>query len=140
MTEANEDIAAFDPPTLDVEFDGATITVRTLTVLQAIQVSKHVKTIAPAIARLHSSAGEPALEMVPELLADHGEAILEAVSIATRIPLHQLQNTSDFGGLIALVVACIRLNVDFFAQRVGPVLVDLRAENRLVGGQMESSA
>lgn len=63
---------------------------------------------------------------VTELLADHGEIIIEAVAVA-------LDWTTDRVGalppdaLLAITVALVRKNYDFFTLRVAPLAGDARA-------------
>lgn len=55
------------------------------------------------------------------LLADHGEAIIEAVAIASGIDRAEIEgSTAD--EMIRLATAVLKVNADFFARRLTPAI------------------
>lgn len=126
----DETAGAFVPEAQPLTFNGQAITVRPLTVLQAIQISRSLKVVLPALDSIAPLlAGDLSgddVGLLVQLLADYGEPMTEAVAIATGLPLADVQGSSDMAGLIALIAAVIRGNVSFFAQQVAPYLAGLR--------------
>ena len=127
----DETAGAFVPEAQPLTFNGQAITVRPLTVLQAIQISRSLKQVLPALDKLApllvEDGGDGAdVALLVELLADFGEPLTEAVAIATGLPLQDVQGSRDIAGLIGVIAAIVRVNVDFFAQQVAPYLAGLR--------------
>jgi len=123
--------AAFIPQAQALTFNGQPLTVQPLTVLQGIQISRSLKQVLPALDNLApllqgGDLGGDEVGLLVQLLADYGEPLTEAVAIATGLALEEVQGSRDIAGLIGLIAAVIRINVDFFAQQVAPHLADLR--------------
>lgn len=123
--------AAFIPQAQELTFNGQPIAVQPLCVLQVIQISRSLKQVLPALDRIAPllQEGEPQgedLGLLVQLLADYGEPLTEAVSIATGLPLKDVQGSRDMSGLIGLIAAIVRVNTDFFVQQAAPHLAGLR--------------
>lgn len=123
--------AAFIPEAQALTFNGQAITVQPLEVMQAILIGRVLKQVLPSLDRLapllqDSEQGDVDVGLLVELLADYGEPMTEAVAIATGLPLKDVQGSRDIAGLIGVIAAIVRVNVDFFAQQVAPYLADLR--------------
>lgn len=123
--------AAFIPQEEALAFNGRAITVQPLAVMQAIQIGRVLKQVLPSLDRLapllkDGELGSDDLSLLVELLADYGEPMTEAVAIATGLPLKDVQGSRDIAGLIGVIAAIVRVNVDFFAQQVAPFLAGLR--------------
>lgn len=124
--------SAFIPNQQQISFNGQLITLVPLTVLQAIQLSRSLKPVLPAIDRVGALLGEDGADGVQQtavlvdLLADYGEALTEGVAVASGVPLQDVQGSNDIAGLIGLIAAIIRINTDFFAQQAAPQLAGLR--------------
>lgn len=145
---AQEDGAEFIPQAHVVRFNGEDITVEPLDVLQVIQVSRALKAVLPALDRAQvllgadaagAEAGADEVALVVELLADYGEPLTEGIAMAIRKPVDFVRRAKDFAGLIALVGAVMRVNVDFFAHQVAPSLAGLRAAVANGDGPMPST-
>ena len=123
--------AAFIPQAETLTFNGQAITVQPLAVMQAILIGRLLKQVLPSLDRLapllkDGELGSDDLSLLVELLADYGEPMTEAVAIATGLPLKDVQGSRDIAGLIGVIAAIVRVNVDFFAQQVAPHLAGLR--------------
>lgn len=102
-----------------------------LAVMQAIQIGRVLKQVLPSLDRLAPLLQDGELSgkdmgLLVELLADYGEPLTEAVAIATGLPLQDVQGSRDIAGLIGVIAAIVRVNVDFFAQQAAPHLAGLR--------------
>lgn len=75
---------------------------------------------------------------VLNLIADHGDAIFQAVSIATGVPADELAN-GDIDEFVVLVQRAVEVNRDFFSQKLAPLLAGL-ARARLGDGPTPSSS
>jgi len=147
--QAEDDTAqAFIPAAASLQFAGEEITVKPLTVMQVIQISRSLKQVLPALDSLQGLLGredalaEPGADeigLVVSLLADYGEPLTEGIAIAIGKPVAFVRNADDFAGLFSLVAAVVRVNSDFFAQQVGPRLAGLRSAPANGGGPMPST-
>lgn len=125
---------AAEPVTVKVA--GGAIEVRPMTALTAARFARAAK---PFLGALEFSEG--AVIDVGELMADHGEALIDAVAIAAGHPV-------DFVGELALddfadlAAAVLEANIDFFAHRLLPRIMGRLAETlgRLGGGPTPSSS
>jgi hypothetical protein len=61
-----------------------------------------------------------------DLLADHGDAIMNAVAAAAKIELAVVQDT-DLAELILLVSSVFKVNADFFSRRFPAILAGVAA-------------
>lgn len=123
--------AAFIPQAETLTFNGQAITVQPLAVMQAIQIGRVLKQVLPSLDRMapllkEGDVGAADVPLLVELLSDFGEPMTEAVAIATGLPLQDVQRSRDIAGLIGVIAAIVRVNVDFFAQQVAPYLAGLR--------------
>ena len=74
------------------------------------------------------------------LMAEHGEAVIEAVAIASRRPKDWLAGL-DLDDAVRLTEAVFEVNADFFIQRVWPSLSEAAAQiGTRMAGAMPSSA
>lgn len=99
----------YQPKVIDVVVRGGTVSVAPLTVGQIPAFARALRPLVPA---LQGGAADWL-----GLIADHGEAVIEACSIATEMK-HE-----DLGGLppdefFALAEAVIEVNMDFFTRRL----------------------
>ena len=75
-----------------------------------------------------------------ELLAEHGEAVIEAVAIASRRPKDWLAGL-ELDDAVRLTEAVFEVNADFFIQRVWPSLSEAAAQiGARMAGAMPASA
>jgi hypothetical protein len=103
--------------------DGRTITVRPVTMGQLPKFIAAVKPLLGVIGGLPQ--GAPELVMFAAL-AEHGEAVNQALAITTKLPLEELEELGPDDGL-ALVLAVFRVNRDLFQRRLLPMLAQALA-------------
>ena len=109
-----------------------------LTPLKVGDVPAFARALQPVVASLSASPDWLAL------LAEHGEAVIDAVAIASRRPPEWVTNLA-LDDAVRLAEAVFEVNADFFIQRVLPSLTEaatrvsqtLRAR---IPGAMQSSA
>ena len=88
-----------------------------LTPLKVGDVPAFARAIQPAAASLSASPDWL------KLLALHGEAVVEAVAIASRSPLEWVRDL-ELDDAVRLAEAVFEVNADFFIQRVLPSLTE----------------
>lgn len=104
---------------------GETLEITPITVRQVPAFAKAIKPVLGALGGRELSAAT-----VLDLMGDQGDALIQAVGIATGKPLEWFDGLAldDF---LALAVRVIEVNAYFFAQRVAPAL--MTALSRLPG-------
>lgn len=145
----DETIQAFMPLQNAVAFAGEKITIKPLSVMQVIQISRVMKQVLPALDALQEllefqTDGMPGtsteeIGLLVDLMADYGEPLTEGIAIAIGKPVAFVRESNDFAGLFGLVAAVVRVNADFFAQQVGPRLAGLRSEAEASGAGVTPS-
>lgn len=109
-----------------------------LTPLRVGDVPAFARVVQPVAASLSASPDWLAL------LAEHGEAVIDAVAIASRRPSEWVTNL-EIDDAVRLAEAVFEVNADFFIQRVLPSLTEAatRVSQTLgarIPGAMQSSA
>ena len=92
-----------------------------LTPLKVGEIPAFARAVQPAVATLSAS-----LSASPDwlaLLAEHGEAVIDAVAIASRRPPEWVTNLA-LDDAVRLAEAVFEVNADFFIQRVLPRLTE----------------
>lgn len=121
-----DDLDILDPTGRNVTVAGQSITVRPLTIGQ---LPRFVRAIRPAWPQL---AGHGEEEESPDwlaLVAEHGEALIEAAAVATGIESKKIEALAP-DEFVVLCGAMFEANIDFFVQRLGPAME--RASDRIV--------
>lgn len=124
MTEPNE-FAAVDVPERVVVMGAREITLRPLTIGQLPAFSRALKAAVPALEAMLSGDGDIGASDVVGLLADHGDAVLEALAVATKLDRSEIDNL-DPATAMSLVGEVMAINRDFFARRLAPALTKAR--------------
>jgi hypothetical protein len=124
---SDHDVIAPEPTAAN--FNGKAIEIRPLKVGQLPGFARAIKPIGGAIEAM--ATGRAALDFagILAIVADHGEAVVDAVSIATGVPKAELNDATP-DQLIELVVVVLKVNADFFKGRLTPAI--LAAVNRVV--------
>ncbi len=110
-----------EPPARSATFNGRQITVAPLKVGQLPAFARAVKPIGGAVEALATGREALTLAAMLDLIADHGEAIIDAVAIASGVPAHELADATP-DQLIELAAVCLEVNADFFGRRLTPAL------------------
>lgn len=112
-TDAAGDLAVIAPASRTMRFAGCELEILPLKVGQLPGVMRALQGIDLAQG-LDTAA-------LPALIAAHGERIIEAAVIVTRMPRAEIEN-AEVDEFAALLAALIEVNSDFFVQRVVPAL------------------
>ena len=105
-----------------------------LTPLKVGEVPAFARAVQPVAASLSASNDWLAL------LAEHGEAVIEAVAIASRRP-NEWVTGLELDDAVRLSEAVFEVNADFFIRRVWPTMIESAARiGARMPGPMRSSA
>lgn len=105
-----------------------------LTPLKVGEVPAFARAVQPVAASLSASPDWLAL------LAEHGEAVIEAVAIASRRP-NEWVTGLELDDAVRLSEAVFEVNADFFIRRVWPTMTEAAARiGARMPGPMRSSA
>lgn len=117
--------AALPPVPVSVEIAGERID---LTPLKVGEVPAFARAVQPIAASLSASPDWMAL------LAEHGEAVIAAIAIATRRPVEWVSGL-DLDEAVRLAEAVFGVNADFFIRRLLPSVTQAAAR---IGQTLES--
>lgn len=123
----NDTFAALPPVPVSVEIAGERID---LTPLKVGEVPAFARAVQPIAASLSASPDWLAL------LAEHGEAAIAAIAIATRRPVEWVAGL-DLDEAVRLAEAVFAVNADFFIRRLLPSVTQAAAR---IGQTLESPA
>lgn len=123
---AGEDVDVLDPPGRTVQFRGREVEVLPMKVGKIPAVTRALRGVRIGNA---DAAG------VLELVAEHGDQVLEAAAHATGLPLAEIQ-AAALPEFVELFAAVIEVNASFFTQAVNRLLGTLGA---LGGGPTSST-
>ncbi|MEW6167925.1 MAG: DUF6631 family protein [Pseudomonadota bacterium] len=121
----NDTFAALPPVPVSVEIAGERID---LTPLKVGEVPAFARAVQPIAASLSASPDWLAL------LAEHGEAVIAAIAIATRRPVEWVAGL-DLDEAVRLAEAVFAVNADFFIRRLWPSVTQAAAR---IGQTLES--
>ena len=121
----NDMFAALPPVPLSIEIAGERID---LTPLKVGEVPAFARAVQPIAASLSASPDWLAL------LAEHGEAAIAAIAIATRRPVEWVAGL-DLDEAVRLAEAVFAVNADFFIRRLLPSVTQAAAR---IGQTLES--
>ena len=121
----NDTFAALPPVPVSVEIAGERID---LTPLKVGEVPAFARAVQPIAASLSASPDWLAL------LAEHGEAAIAAIAIATRRPVEWVAGL-DLDEAVRLAEAVFGVNADFFIRRLLPSVTQAAAR---IGQALES--
>lgn len=123
----NDTFAALPPVPIYVEIAGERID---LSPLKVGEVPAFARAVQPIAASLSASPDWLAL------LAEHGEAVIAAIAIATRRPVDWVAGL-DLDEAVRLAEAVFGVNADFFIRRLLPSVTQAAAR---IGQTLESPA
>lgn len=109
----SDEYEAIEPELTPVTFRGRELQLRPLTIGQLPAFARAMRNVLPSIM-------SDDLDMLM-LMAEHGEVIIEAVSIATGLSTEELAS-SPIEDFVLLARAAVTVNRDFFAQWAAPML------------------
>ena len=121
----NDMFAALPPVPVSVEISGEHID---LTPLKVGEVPAFARAVQPIAASLSASPDWLAL------MAEHGEAAIAAIAVATRRPVEWVAGL-DLDEAVRLAEAVFGVNADFFIRRLLPIVTQAAAR---IGQTLES--
>ena len=121
----NDMFAALPPVPLSIEIAGERID---LTPLKVGEVPAFARAVQPIAASLSASPDWLAL------MAEHGEAAIAAIAVATRRPVEWVAGL-DLDEAVRLAEAVFGVNADFFIRRLLPIVTQAAAR---IGQTLES--
>lgn len=111
-----------EPAPTVVKFNGREVRLFPLTVGKLPAFARAIRPFADKIQAIESFGPADVLD----LIAEHGENLLEAVSIASGIKRDEIDD-ADPATLLSLIAPIIKVNADFFARRLVPAILSARA-------------
>lgn len=107
-----------------------------------IQLARFARVVKPVIGAVPASIGSLDRQALIGLFADHGEALIAAVAVATDLPEEFVGCECTLDEVIELAAAVWEVNADFFAQRLAPAIRHFveRAVSRNGAGRTPSSS
>lgn len=116
------DLDVIDPAGTPVEFGGKTIMVKPLKVGQLPAFARAIKPLTGTLEAMATGAAVLNVGAFVGLVDEHSEALVQAVSIATGIPVDQI-NEATLDQLLVLIVGVVKVNADFFKGRLTPAIL-----------------
>jgi len=127
------DFAAIERVEKAITVGGRDLTLRPLTIGQLPGFARALKAALPAIAALMEDGRKVDAEAIADLIAEHGENVLEALAIASRLPRADVDALDPVAAL-ELVAEVLAINRDFFVRRLAPALTKAREAVTTAGG------
>lgn len=129
MSNTSEEFAVIEPASDEMTVAGRLLKLRPVTVTKLPAFARAVRPVlAPLgallerVQELQASGGQiNGLELGLDLVADHGEQLIEIIRVATGLNAAEL-DTVDPVEFVELTVKVVRVNADFFARRLQPIL------------------
>lgn len=115
------DLDVIQPAATSASFNGRAITIEPLKVGQLPAFARAVKPISGAIGTLIGGGGMDAIALM-DMIGEHGESVVQAVSIATGVPVEEL-NSATPDQLVDLAAVAMKVNADFFKGRLTPAIL-----------------
>lgn len=119
---ADNDLDILDPTGRNVTIAGRTVSIVPLTIGQLPRFARAIHPAAPMLAGYEDIAWLA-------LIAEHGEALIEAAAVATGIESKEIESLAP-DEFVLLCGAIFEANVDFFVRRLAPAME--RASDRVV--------
>ena len=128
---------------LTVKYAGEVLEIRPLTIGQLPSFVRNIRPVFASLAHAETvhEAGGDVVDIVMEIIADHGEGLQKAMGIAVGKPVEFIQ-AGQADEFLELVKAVIGINRDFFGRRLVQMLrPDAPAPQQSPGdGQTASSS
>lgn len=139
----NDELGILAPAEHTLTLGGQAVTIRPFRIGQVPRLVQALRHLAPAIhqaieligqaesavaeedAETRAAADMLFMERVADLIVEHGDSLIRAVAIAVDFSENAIREL-DLAEFVGLISTVIRLNRDFFAQRLGPALQGAR--------------
>lgn len=116
------DLEVIAPLATFVTFQGRQLQVAPLKVGQLPAFARAIKPISGTIEALASGRAALDLPTILTAIADHGDAVIEAVAIGSGVSQDELREATP-DQLIELAIGVVRINADFFKGRLTPAIL-----------------
>lgn len=111
-------LEVIEPAATPVEFNGRALEIKPLTVGQLPAFARAIKPISASVERI-AVGGVLTIESMIDLIADAGDNVIDAVSIASGVAADELRSTTP-DQLLILAAAAWGVNRDFLSGRLTP--------------------
>lgn len=138
MADALEAIA---PSTHSVDYAGQRLEIQPLTVGQIPGVVRRARPVINAVMALEAVSDEDEealLDLALDLVESRGDEVFEAVALMTGAEV-ELVKRGSLDEFVRLAMTVYRVNRDFFAQRLAPLVAEWRAGKRGGAGKTPST-
>lgn len=133
---ATDEYSVIKPIASEVQFGERRVSIAPLKVGQIPPFARALKGIE---SKFFSAVLEGDYSCLPALLADHGEGLISAAAVGSGLPVEELNN-ADADQFLALVVAVVKVNADFFVQRLIPAMKDAVAQAQASSGAGQTAS
>lgn len=116
------DLDVIEPAGARISFRGHPIEITPLKVGELPRFARAIKPLGAIIEAIASGRAALDLATVLELIAEHGDAVVQAVAIGARINEDDIRDATP-DQLVELAVAVLRINADFFKGRLTPAIL-----------------
>jgi hypothetical protein len=116
------DLNVIQPEATSATFNGKQITIEPLKVGQLPAFVRAIKPISGQIAAMATGGAKPDMFTIMDMVGSHGDNVIEAVSIASGVPVEELKGAT-LDQLIDLGFAAFKVNADFFKGRLTPAIL-----------------
>lgn len=103
---------------------GRTIAIRPVSVRQLPGFTRALRPVIPSLQavleRADNLTGDVAISIGMDLIAEHGERLIEACAIATKCSTEEIGDMDPLE-FTELAIKVVRVNADFFARRLRPI-------------------
>lgn len=132
-----DDLDTLEPAGSSVGYNGKRLDLKPVKVGQVPALVRTARPVIDAVLSLESLPDDGAngdmVTLVMDLIAEHGDAVFEAASLMSGLPVDELRD-GDIDEFIQLAQALFEVNRDFFAQRLAPLLAGRKAETAPASG------
>ena len=137
MTDA---LAVLEPEARVVEYQGERLEIRPLTIGMLPRFVRLARPVIDALleADLEQSPAGAEVDLLLEVIGNHGEAVIAAAALVTAKPQDWIE-AGDPAEFLQLAMAIFEVNRDFFIQRLAPLLA-ARARPSVGTGATPSSS
>lgn len=116
------DLEVIKPAATTVAFAGTELQITPLKVGQLPAFARAIKPLGAAIEQVATGQKVLNLAAMLDMIADHGDAVIEATSIGSGVERAKLDDATP-DQLIELAVAVLKVNADFLRGRLTPAVV-----------------
>lgn len=116
------DLDVIEPLATHVAFRGKSLQIAPLKVGQLPAFARAIKPLGAPIEAIATGRASFDLVGLLDMIADHGDSVVQAVSIGARVSEDELREATP-DELVELAVAILRINADFFKGRLTPAIL-----------------